>query len=232
MLATGLWAVDLASKRISLVKAYDYQVDTPASIVAFDMAWNPADGMLYAIGMDLSSAVITENGIEADLGYIRIDPATGDGTTLLNASNENGLDGWAVSNTEIWTWKTYNGASYLNGSAFNLTLNADAWAVSPKLTVGTGNASVSFEHAGKFQDAGLRTLCTINVRETGTTEWTKLNIPTWPEAGAWTFVSCGAIDLSAYAGKTVEIGFCYGKGCTDTWEIRNLTFVNATTATE
>ena len=82
MLATGLWAVDLASKRISLVKAYDYQVDTPASIVAFDMAWNPADGMLYAIGMDLSSAVITENGIEADLGYIRIDPATGDGTTL------------------------------------------------------------------------------------------------------------------------------------------------------
>lgn len=159
-------------------------------------------------------------------------PPTGDGTTLLNASNENGLDGWAVSNTEIWTWKTYNGASYLNGSAFNLTLNADAWAVSPKLTVGTGNASVSFEHAGKFQDAGLRTLCTINVRETGTTEWTKLNIPTWPEAGAWTFVSCGAIDLSAYAGKTVEIGFCYGKGCTDTWEIRNLTFVNATTATE
>lgn len=160
------------------------------------------------------------------------DTPTGDAYTLINEANENGLDGWTVNNTEIWTWKTYNGKSYLNGSAFNLPLAADAWAVSPKVKLGEGSAAVSFEHAAKFQDAGLRTNCTINIREAGATEWTKLAIPTWPEAGAWTWASSGTIDLSAFAGKTVEIGFCYGLGCTDTWEIRNLTFVNAAAAVE
>jgi len=157
---------------------------------------------------------------------------TGDTFTLLDENVENGIEEWNISNAEIWTWKTYNGKSYLNGSAFNLTLEADAQAISPKMKVGNGTASVSFEHAAKFQDAGLRTLCTINIREAGTTEWTKLEIPVWPEAGSWTWVNSGNIDLSKFAGKTIEIGFNYGKGCTDTWEIRNLTFVNATKAAE
>ncbi len=160
------------------------------------------------------------------------EPPAGDGSTLLSESSANGIEGWTINNTEIWTWKTYNDKSYLNGSAYQLTLDADAWAVSPKLKVGEGKASVSFEHAARFQDSGLRTLCTINVREAGSTEWTSLEISTWPEAGSWTWAGSGSIDLSAYAGKTVEIGFKYGKGCTDTWEIRNLTFVNATVAVE
>lgn len=162
-----------------------------------------------------------------------VTPPSGDDTPadmLLGEDAANGIEGWNISNTEIWTWKTYNEKSYLNGSAYNLTLTADAWAVSPKIKVSEGGM-VSFDHAAKFQ-TGLTTMCSLNIREAGATEWTKLNIPVWPEAGAWTFVNSGAIDLKAFAGKTVELGFCYAKGCNDTWEIRNLKLVNAAKAVE
>lgn len=149
---------------------------------------------------------------------------------LLDPNSADGTASWTIDNTAIWGWKTYSGKSYLNGSAYNLTLTTDAWAVSPKIKVSEGGM-VSFDHAAKFQ-TGLTTMCSLNIREAGATEWTKLNIPVWPEAGAWTFVNSGAIDLKAFAGKTVELGFCYAKGCTDTWEIRNLKLVNAAKAVE
>ena len=34
----------------------------------------------------------------------------------------------------------------------------------------------------------------------------------------------GDIDISAYAGKKVQIAFIYGAGCTDKWEINDLKF--------
>ena len=75
----------------------------------------------------------------------------------------------------------------------------------------------------KFQTT-LRTLCCAVVREEGAASWTELAIPSWPEAGAWTFANSGSIDLSAYAGKKIHVGFKYGsdESGADTWEIRNL----------
>ena len=143
-----------------------------------------------------------------------------DKTTLTLLDNTAKDTDWTLDNT-VWSWKS-NG--YLNGSGYNKTLEADAWAVSPviDLTAAT-TATVSFEHAAKFQTS-LTTECGFVVRESGTTAWNNLTIATWPTAGSWTFVSCGDIDLSRYAGKKIEVAFKYGKSCTDTWEIKNLTF--------
>ncbi len=138
---------------------------------------------------------------------------------------------WTFENTEmaegleyVWSWKTYNNLSYLNGSSYlNTPHAAVAYAVSPVVKLTDGEFSVSFEHAAKFQ-TNLRTDDKFLIREEGATEWTELEIPTWPEAGAWTFVNCGNIDITAYAGKNVQFGFKYvgTDNSADTWEIRNL----------
>lgn len=139
--------------------------------------------------------------------------------------------GWTVSGTipegltYVWAWKVYNKKGYLNGSAYkNGALEADVLAVSPVIDLtGKKNVTMSFDHAAKFQTT-LKTLCGVQVREQGATEWTALEIPTWPEAGAWTFANSGSISLEAFAGKKIEIAFKYGSSATgaDTWEIKNL----------
>ncbi|MDE6301490.1 MAG: choice-of-anchor J domain-containing protein [Muribaculaceae bacterium] len=161
-------------------------------------------------------------------------PPVGDNTvTLLGQKDADGGAGWTFDNvtlpsglTAVWAWKEYNSAYYLNGSAYanNAAQAAESYAVSPVIDLSASTtASVEFSHAAKFQTT-LRDLCGFYAREAGTTTWVKLNIPTWPEAGAWTFASSGSIDLSAFAGKKVQVGFKYGSTSAgaDTWEIRDL----------
>lgn len=140
--------------------------------------------------------------------------------------------GWTIENVttggleNVWSWKVYNDAGYLNGSGFanGAATATEAYAISPviDLTGATGIAMI-FEHAAKFQTT-LRTLCGVVVREEGTKAWTALTIPTWPEAGAWTFAASGSISLEAYAGKKIQIAFKYASSAdgADTWEIKNL----------
>lgn len=152
------------------------------------------------------------------------------GVTLLDPKNANSLENWTITVVNgpetVWSWKVYNEAGYLNGSAFvnNAAVAAEAWAISPviDLTSATG-VSAEFEHAAKFQTT-LLSLCGFAVRLEGASQWTMLNIPTWPTAGAWTFAKSGAIRLADYAGKKIQLAFKYGSSTAgaDTWEIRNL----------
>lgn len=126
--------------------------------------------------------------------------------------------------TYIWSWKEYNGSGYLNASAYvaGSNLTSEAYAFIALDLSAYKSASASFEHASKFQTT-LRQLCGFVVREQGSSAWTALTIPTWPEAGSWTFVNSGDINLSAYAGKKIEVGFKYASDASgaDTWEIKN-----------
>lgn len=140
---------------------------------------------------------------------------------------------WTIDNvslgegiTYVWSWKVYSGAGYLNASSYAGGAKAsEAYIASPVLDLsGSAEWSASFDHAAKFQTT-LRTLCGVAVREEGASSWTMLAIPTWPEAGAWTFANSGDIDLSAYSGKKIQLAFKYAstdEGA-DTWEIKNLT---------
>ncbi len=125
----------------------------------------------------------------------------------------------------IWKWTEYNGNHYLNGSAYldKVAYAAESYAVSPEIDLtAVTSATASFEHAAKFQTT-LTTLCGFAVRESGASDWTPVAIPTWPAAGSWTFVNSGSIDLSAFAGKKIQVGLKYGSSASgaDTWEIRN-----------
>ncbi|MBO4984792.1 MAG: hypothetical protein J6C87_04015 [Bacteroides sp.] len=56
--------------------------------------------------------------------------------------------------------------------------------------------------------------------------WEPLTIPTYGTGEDWNFVNSGDIDLSAYAGKNVQVAFRYisdgTNDATATWEIKNL----------
>ena len=170
------------------------------------------------------------------------DTPSGDGTVLLGQKNPDGAKDWTFNNvslpsglTDIWTWKDYNSAYYLNASAYaNGGANAsEAWAISPviDLTKASG-VSVSFSHAAKFQTT-LKSLCGFAVKEDGASGWTMLTIPTWPEAGSWTWSNSGNISLANYSGKKIQVAFKYGSSSSgaDTWEIRDLTFAGSGTIT-
>lgn len=142
-------------------------------------------------------------------------------------------EGWTIENvalggmSNVWSWKTYDNKGYLNGSGYNAGAAAvtEAYAVSPVIDLTAyKTASVSFDHAAKFQTT-LKTLCGICARTEGAKEWTKLDIPEWPASGAWKFVSSGDVKLDAFAGKKIQIAFKYASDATgaDTWEIKNLT---------
>lgn len=111
---------------------------------------------------------------------------------------------------------------------------SDAVMVSPVIDLTERqNCTLSFEHAlNQFKlnnvlletvDAALEYVSVV-AREEGTTEWTKLSNPLLPEAYSWNYVNSGDIDLSAFDGKNVEIGFRYISTAeiAGTWEIKNV----------
>lgn len=138
---------------------------------------------------------------------------------------------WTIDNvilpagkSELWSWKEYNGKGYLNATGFGATSDGLSYAITPVIDLsGYKSAKASFRHAAKFQTT-IKQLCGFVVRESGSSTWTEITIPTWPEAGAWTFVNSGDMDLSAFAGKKIQVAFKYGCSAAgaDQWEINDL----------
>ena len=130
--------------------------------------------------------------------------------TINNESLEEGL-------TYVWAFDSQYGmkASAYSGSA----KAAVSWLISPILNMRI-EAVLTFEHAGKyFVDATKD--ATLWVREVGG-EWSQLTIPTYCDS--WTFVSSGEIDLAAYKGKKIQLGWRYESTAAGacTWEIKNV----------
>lgn len=187
------------------------------------------------IGNVLGKTGITCSGSYGtfEIEGVTITPPATDFSAVYNGLGEaDATCDWTFENvtlgsgiTRVWSWKEYQGKHYLNGSAYAGSAHeALAYAISPVIDLSDRlEARVSFQHAARFQTS-LRTLCGFAVREEGKTEWTEYAIPVWPSAGGWNFTSSGDIDISAFAGKKVQIAFKYGSTATeaDTWEIKNL----------
>ena len=138
-----------------------------------------------------------------------------------------------VSDFKPWSIDAKYG---LKASAFikNVGANAsDAYAVSPVLDL-TGRvapAEIAFEQAVNMfklnnvmiDVADVVKYVEISVREEGATAWTKLADITVPAAFGWTYYG-QTIDLGAYVGKKIQIGFRYTSTAeiAGTWEIKNV----------
>lgn len=125
-----------------------------------------------------------------------------------------------------YVWNNDDRYSCIKASAYvnNTNYAAESWLISPEidLTAQTGTVTLSFEQATNFFKGTLADAISVQVREKDG-QWVKLDVTGWPESDSWTFVDATA-DLSAYAGKTIQIAFVYTSTAdvAGTWEVRNV----------
>ena len=135
--------------------------------------------------------------------------------------------------TESYPWTHDNqyglkGTGYISGKV----QVCDAIAASPEidLTMISG-AMLTFDEAfnnyklnnSMIDVADFDGYAYIVVKEEGG-EWVELAKPTSPASFSWTFFANDPVDLSAYKGKKIQIGFRYvsTSSVAGTWEIKNI----------
>lgn len=161
------------------------------------------------------------------------DPGTGDSYLWLASTSPSMDADWTVeevtlpsAGSYIWSWKEIRGTYYLNASAYigGTPYESEGYAWSPEVSFeNVTKATVSFMHAARYQTT-LKDYCTLVVKDTETGEITPMQVTGWPEKNTWNFASSGDIDLSAFTGKKVKVGFRYKSDTTgaDTWEINDV----------
>ena len=127
----------------------------------------------------------------------------------------------------VWAWNNYK---YMKASAFvsNVTHATESWLVSPKIDLSAATMpGLQFSHTHKFAGTPAEEL-TLWVKEWGAADWTQVTIPTYGTNNDWTFVTA-AVDLSAWAGKKVQIGFKYTSttSAAATWEVKDVVVYDA-----
>ena len=157
------------------------------------------DGDTPGPGPQPSGDVIYENSLLGNEGGFTVSEAT---------QLPEGLS-YVWSNTNNFGWKA---SAYVN-SVYYVT---DSWLISPAFTLGKEQSSIKFEHARKYGDLSQ---LSVNI-STDKQSWTKLEVSAWPDGSSWDYVEATA-DISAFAGKTVYIGFRYTSTAEAAWEIKN-----------
>lgn len=149
--------------------------------------------------------------------------------TYLELSFKEGQGDFTIENTllpeglsYVWSQDSKYGmkaSAYAGGKNYD----AESWLISPELAISkNANAVLTFTQAVNFFSNinVAKEEATVNVREKGG-KWVALTIPNYPSKLSWSFEESGDIDLSAYNGKTIQIGFCYKSTAakSGTWEI-------------
>ncbi|MGN1210729.1 MAG: choice-of-anchor J domain-containing protein [Candidatus Cryptobacteroides sp.] len=128
--------------------------------------------------------------------------------------------------TYVWKW---NSSKYMKASAFvsGTAYECESLLISSDidLTDAEGTVTLTFEHTAKYYNGvDPKELITVVVRESGADTWTTLEGVEYPSGEDWNFISSGDIDLSDYAGKTIQIAFRYASTtvAAPTWEVKNV----------
>lgn len=158
-----------------------------------------------------------------------------DRQTIFSESFETNQGEFTIDNvqmdpalTHIWEWRDKYG---MVATAFANSTNyaSDSWLISPVVALPADCSPVlTFDQALNFFSSigDAVNEVSVSVREPNG-EWVKLDIPSWPASLSWTFVNTGDIDLSAYAGKNIQIGLRYTSTAakSGTWEVKNFQIV-------
>ena len=99
---------------------------------------------------------------------------------------------------------------------------AESWTISPLISLaGASNATLSFQHAGRYFDGNMKDFCTVWAREEGGS-WKQITIAAYPDETNWDFIDASA-SLAEFANKTIQIGFKYTSTTetAGTWEFKN-----------
>ena len=137
------------------------------------------------------------------------------------------IDNVTLSEGLTYVWKHDATNKYMKASAYvsGTDKASESWLISPLVDLSAAvNPALTFTHAMNYFSTidKAKEEATVWVRIEGGA-WTALEGVTYPVSLSWTFVDCAPIDLSAYKGKKVQIGFKYTSTATKagTWEIKN-----------
>ena len=130
----------------------------------------------------------------------------------------------------VWSFDT---RGFMKASAFksNTNYDAESWLISPVVDLATAqNPALTFSHATNYFTSvdKAQEETSVWVREEGGA-WVAIEGVNYPTSLGWTFADSGSLDLSAYKGKKVQIGFKYTSTATKsgTWEIQNFKLAEA-----
>lgn len=170
-----------------------------------------------------------------------VNPVFGSGSTeptvYIDQTFSENMDGFTLENvllpegtTYLWNLDDKYGYMKVTGYVGGKNQDSEGWLISDEVSLtANANAVLTFDQAYNYF-ADIETAAkeaTVNVREKGG-EWVRLTVPELPTKLGWTFVASGDIDLSAYNGKTIQIGFCYKSTAVKagTWELKNVKLVD------
>ena len=123
--------------------------------------------------------------------------------------------------SSIWSWDSHG---YMKGSGYQAGEATESWLISPAISLSGATApELTFTHAINFAKGTAAETLTLWVKESTATDWTQVTIPNYPTSDSWTFVESGAIDLTAYVGKTINVAYKYTSTAdiAATWEVKN-----------
>ena len=176
-----------------------------------------------------------QNGLKEPADFV----LSGEGSDFVAALTDN-KGNWTFEDVilpeglnYIWAQSSQYGmkaSAFANGTKYV----SDSYLVSPALVLGE-NSVLTFEHVQRYAAEDPATQLTLLIRGDKPDSWQyQLPIPNYSDGSSWTFVSSGDIDLSAYAGKTIQLWFRYtsDENFAATWEIKNVKVTNAKTAEE
>lgn len=129
----------------------------------------------------------------------------------------------------VWSADSYG---YMKASAYKGgSLASDAWLISPVFDLKeVTSLKLTFDHCiNKFFSVEVaKEQVSLGVRVDGG-EWQTVAIPEWSGNDGWTMVNSGEIDLAAYLGKRIEVGFHYTSTAeaSGTWEVKNFVLTGA-----
>ena len=128
---------------------------------------------------------------------------------------------WDEGSNESRSWRYMKASAYLNETNYE----SESWLISPALDLTEVTSPVlTFSHAVNYAKGTAQTALTLWVTEAATENWQQITITNYPTSDSWTVVPSGDIDLSAYAGKTIKIGFKYTStaSAASTWEVMDV----------
>lgn len=160
-------------------------------------------------------------------------PSTPASETIFSETFASGIGNFTINNVNLPSelsaiWKHDSQYKYMVATAYSQNNYAsDSWLISPVISLKDAPAAfLSYDQAlNYFTSVDIaKTQAAVAIREAGTTDWTTLTVPSFPSSFSWSFVSTGDIDLSAFLGKEVEIGFHYTSTASKagTWELKNV----------
>lgn len=74
--------LNLNTRKISVVKEYDWKDDLAGNIIYTDLTTDPTDGTIYAGGYNLDNSVTNGDEISAPYALLKLNPETGDATMV------------------------------------------------------------------------------------------------------------------------------------------------------